>query len=109
MNSGCKYERCFTNEYSRAIYYKCAAIRINRITLTGKISTSSKEPIVQEPGGNSKKESSDEKNDKICVHHQGLAPNGDMILESSYDARMYPCTSSIKLVFRYSGIEVSFH
>ena len=123
VQTGCTYERCFTNEYSRSIYYKCAAIRINRITLTGKQTTSSKEPASIEPGGShhpSIPKNSNSNNATPTVNGNGdpnsaekvsappppAPPQGDMILESSFDARMYPCTSSIRLVFRYTGIEV---
>ncbi|KAI2799879.1 hypothetical protein BLOT_014307 [Blomia tropicalis] len=122
VQTGCTYERCFTNEYSRSIYYKCAAIRINRITLTGKQTTSSKEPASIEPGGShhpSIPKNSNSNNATPTVNGNGdpnsaekvsappppAPPQGDMILESSFDARMYPCTSSIRLVFRYTGIE----
>lgn len=104
--TGCKYERCYTNEYSRNIYFKCSAIRITRITLAGKCSTSNKEPPALDAsnGGSSKGSpgsGSEAGGDKAN-------PNmiSEIVLESSFDARMYPCTSSVRLTFRYTGIEV---
>lgn len=103
--TGCKYERCYTNEYSRNIYFKCSAIRITRITLAGKCSTSNKEPPALDAsnGGSSKGSpgsGSEAGGDKAN-------PNmiSEIVLESSFDARMYPCTSSVRLTFRYTGIE----
>lgn len=103
--TGCKYERCFTNEYPRSVYFKCSAIRITRITLAGKYSTSNKEPPAIDSNSSSKgspssgSETGGEKSNPNMVN--------EVVLESSFDARMYPCTSSIRLIFRYSGIEVN--
>lgn len=103
-DTGCKYERCYTNEYSRNIYFKCSAIRITRITLAGKCSTSNKEPPALDSTSSSKgspgsgSETAGEKSNRNMIN--------ELVLESSFDARMYPCTSSVRLTFRYTGIEV---
>lgn len=99
--TGCIYERCYTHEYPRSVYFKCSAIKLSPNVL--KQATATLQSNVNQNG---KRPSDDDGEVSNDGRNNNNTSNNSMRFSNPCDARLYPCTSSIKLLFRTNGVEV---
>nr|XP_027196154.1 putative uncharacterized protein DDB_G0292292 [Dermatophagoides pteronyssinus] len=160
--TGCRYERCFSYDFPRSIYYKCSGIQlqtpiqtetddhtkqqqqsiilkynqnpqssINQQQQQGTISTSGSQTMTkiemadlskifssqqqQQQTSLSTSSSSSSSNldnsDNSQSSSTGTLANVQGInvrIENQYDSRMYPCPSSVRLIFKKNHIQVNY-